>query len=394
MRNSYIANTIIGLIAAAGLASCKGEAPERANRELVVDSSITALTKAVNTQVVSGIPAIMPESGARIFTAKVSGTTAYDTRRKTGIASKVSGRIERLLIRYNYQPVKRGELIMEIYSPDLAAAQRELLMIAASKDAAMLEKAKQRLLLLGMPASGIAGVLRTGEVLYRIPVFSNSNGYILENNSTAPQGPSVPMPAALPAADDGMGMDGSAAPAANSPAPAASPVLLREGQYVNAGQTMFTVYEAGGLVAEFSFAPALAAGIKKGQKLLFHPVDDRNNMQAGLIGLVEPVFQRDRNFVLVRVYIKDSGLKPGQLLTAYLPVVFPDGYWVPKEAVWRLGNRAVVFRKEGDVYTPADVTVGAELADKVQIITAIRNWQVAANAAYLVDSESFIKIKP
>ncbi len=44
----------------------------------------------------------------------------------------------------------------------------------------MLQKAKQRLLLLGMQDAQIKNLLNTGEILYRIPVYSNASGYILE----------------------------------------------------------------------------------------------------------------------------------------------------------------------------------------------------------------------
>lgn len=383
MRNSYIAS----VIAVSGLFACKNATLVK---ELVVDSSIAISAQPVNRQVISNIATVAPEGGMRIFTVKVNGVVNYDIRRQTSIASRVSGRIERLFIKYNYQPVKRGQLIMEIYSPDLAAAQRELLLIAASKDAGMLEKAEQRLLLLGIPKSQINEVLRTGKIQYRIPVFSNGNGYILERSAA---NAAQPAPTALPVASDGMNMSGGAPPPPQTAA-APEPVLLREGQYVNAGQTIFTVYESGDLVAEFSFAPALAAKIKNGQRLLFHPVNDRNRMEAGAIGLVEPVFQRGQNFTLARVYINNNDLKAGQLLTAYLPVVFQDGWWIPREALWRLGNQSVVFRKEGSVYKPVVVATGAEMEGRIQIMTDIHNWEIAASAAYMVDSESFIQLNP
>ena len=97
--------------------------------ETAIDSSLKHLLKPVNEQVVSNISVIKPDEGTKIFSMQVQGIITYDTREQTSISSRVSGRIERLLIKYNYQPVKKGQLIMEIYSPDLAAAQRELLFI-------------------------------------------------------------------------------------------------------------------------------------------------------------------------------------------------------------------------------------------------------------------------
>ncbi|MBO9729582.1 MAG: efflux RND transporter periplasmic adaptor subunit [Chitinophaga sp.] len=390
MRNNYIVKILLLL----GLAAChpKAEHPAHADahREPAMDSNVASLTLPVNTRVVASIPAIRPESGTRIYASTVNGIVTYDTRNQTSVASRVAGRIERLLIKYNYQPVRKGQLIMEVYSPDLAAAQRELLYVARS-GTEMLTAAKQRLQLLGMQPAQIEQVLKTGNILYRVPVYSNSDGYILEKSAAGPA------PAATPAAapaGDGMGAMSGGSTAASTPTPAAvasTPILLREGQYVSAGQSLFTIYQAQTLVAELAFPSQLAASIKTGQKILFFPNSDENAMQAGTIGLIEPVFKDGVNFTRARVYLKDHGLPVGQLLTANVPIVYTFGWWLPKKAVWRLGNRAVVFRQTKDAYVPVLIETGIVTTDMIQVTTNISDWLVASNAYYLVDSESFIK---
>ena len=66
-----------------------------------IDSSLASIIKPVDQQVIANISTIIPESGMRIFSEEVQGTITYDTRNQTSIASRVSGRIERLLIKYN-----------------------------------------------------------------------------------------------------------------------------------------------------------------------------------------------------------------------------------------------------------------------------------------------------
>lgn len=402
MRNNYIVKILsLALLVLTGLTACKSKpdkppaahAQPEGHQEMAMDSSIITLTRAVNTQVVSEIPAITATTGMRIVNMEVNGVVTYDTRRETSIASKVGGRIERLLIRYNYQPVQKGQLIMEIYSPDLAAAQRELLMVARD-NADMLQRAKQRLSLLGMQQSHITQVLQTGKVLYRIPVYSNSQGYILEKGATA-TAPAIPASSSATAGGDGMSsMGGSSSSSAVTSAPAApanSPVMLREGQYVSAGQSLFTIYQASELVAEFSFPPQLANKVKPAQQLLFYPTHNRNEMRPGTIGLIEPVFKNGQNFMTARVYLRNDDLQVGQLLTGQLPIVLTTGWWLPKQAVWRSGNKSIVFKKEKEVYLPIAVNTGTEADGMVQVTTDLSNWQVAANASYLVDSESFIR---
>ena len=371
--------------------------PKAANKELHVDSSIVSLAKPVNAQVISTIPLISPESGTRIFSVEVKGTITYDTRNQTSIASRVSGRIEKLYIKYNYQPVRPGQLIMEIYSPDLAAAQRELIFIARTgDDDNMLAKAKQRLLLLGMQPAQIAQVLKTGKVLYRVPVYSSVGGYILErqvagiseNRSAVSSGKTT-------AGDNGMqNMGGGQATTSldvSTPVISSTPVLLREGQYVNAGQSLFTIYRTGSLVAEFAFKPEIAAQIKRGQKLIFRTSSTTDEIFTGTIGLIQPIVRNGENFTLARVYISNTDLLPGQLVTANIPIIYKAGWWLPKKAVWQSGNKSIVFKKQDDVLIPMEVETKIEAEGMVLVTTSIGGWQVAENAAFLVDSESFIK---
>lgn len=263
----------------------------------------------------------------------------------------------------------------------------------------MLAGAKQRLLLLGMSSAQIEQVIKTGKIWYRVPVFSHADGYILEQSPVATNPANSSSPTMAPSEGGGGGMDemgaaGSANSSNNSlPLTTSTPVLIREGQYVNAGQTIFTIYQATNMVAEFALSAGLSPQLKKGQKLLFFPSGSKSTMQVANIGLIEPVFRGGQNFVIARVYLGKNNFQAGQLLTGIIPILYTNGYWLPKEALWRLGNKSIVFKKDNGMYRPVNVQAGAESDDFIQINTDISDWQVASNAAYLVDSESFIKAK-
>lgn len=407
MRKNYIVKpgtnkrVIMGLAAISmlWLSACKEKKKFDAHHDpatVNVDSNLSHLLKPSNEQVVSPLPVIKAEYGSKIFTEEVQGMINYDTRNQHNISSKTGGRIERLWIKYNYQPVKKGQLIMEIYSPDLAAAQQELLFIyRTGNDPVMLDKGKQRLMLLGMTPAGISALLKRGTPSYRIPVYSNVSGFILEKSVAA----AVASPAAssaAPAGGDGMGsMSGDAAAAATPTSPAApvnSPVLLREGQYVGAGASLFTVYSSDQLVAEFSLKAALAAHLSVGSKFVFYKTSDKSESQTARIGLIQPTFKNGENFTIARAYLNNPRIKVGQLVTARIPLQLPASWWLPEEAVISVGNKKVVFKKEGNVFIPKVVDAGISIAGKVQIKEDISSWNISKNAAYLVDSESFIKM--
>lgn len=364
------------------------------NKEMVADSSITLLTRPVNEQVIASVPIIKAEPGPQQFTFEVNGVVTYDTRNKVTLSGRVSGRIEKLMIKYNFQPVRKGQLIMEVYSPDLAAAQREILYIAATSPD-MLSRSKERLLLLGMQPVQINQVLSSGKILYHIPVYSTADGYILEQSSVTSSAGNLPT-ATVSATNTIMSSmqleNNTGLGVASNPAiQTTSPLLLRQGAYINAGQPLFTIYQSKSLVAEFAFTPAMAASIKTGQKLLFFPAGDKEGSQSGSIGLIEPVQRNGENFTLARVYFRNTRLRPGQLITANIPVSFTKGWWLPQKAVRSLGNTSVVFKKKDVVFIPVTVATGVVTNGMVQVLTDIGDWELASNAAYLVDSESFIK---
>jgi Cu(I)/Ag(I) efflux system membrane fusion protein len=379
------------------LSSCSGKRENKHDDPgtVNIDSNLAHLLKPSNEQVVSTLPLIKAEYGTKIFTEEAQGMVSYDTRNEKSIASRVSGRIERLLVKYSYQPVKKGQLIMEVYSPDLAAAQQELLFLKQSEtNTSLLNSAKQRLMLLGMSASTINQVLKTGRVNYRIPVYSNADGYILEKSAPAPVTASVAEPSLGSDGMSGMGA-GGASGSSTVPvpvAPASSPIMLREGQYVSAGQSLFIIYNSDRLVAEFSLKPALAALLKKGHRFMFYKTSEKGSMETGSIGLIQPVFKDGENFTIARVYLHKPNFRVGELLTAKIPVLLPKSWWLPEAAVVSLGNKSIVFKKEGNVFVPKEVDAGFHIAGMVQVKTNVSDWALSKNAAYLVDSESFIKI--
>lgn len=400
MKKNYIVRPWVYGFAAILLviSSCNSKKANTTHNDpgaLTIDSNLSHLLKPSNEQVVSTLPVIKAEYGSKIFTEEVQGIINYDNRNQNSIASRVSGRIDSLLIKYNYQPVRKGQLIMQVYSPDLAAAQQELLFLQkAETDQQLIAKAKQRLLLLGMNITTINQVLKTGKVNYLIPVYSPTDGYILEKSAAAS---SIAAPTATPSAGGGDGMSGmeggsaAASPATSSSAPVNSPVLLREGQYVNAGQSLFTIYNAHNLIAEFSFKPALAALVKKGDKFAFYKTADKSTIETASIGLIQPVFKDGENFTIARTYLGPSHFKVGELLTARIPVLLKASWWLPEAAVLSLGNKTVIFKKEGNVVLPKTIEIGLTIAGMTQVKTDISNWEVSKNAAYLIDSESFIK---
>jgi Cu(I)/Ag(I) efflux system membrane fusion protein len=398
MKRNFIVKLGFAVLAF-GLTSCN----QRQNAEVhqhtleaahKPDTSLNYLLQAVNEKVIARIPVIKAEKGSQLYTATLSGRMNYDSRMQTQIASRTGGRIERLYIKYNYQPVKKGQLIMEVFSPELAAAQRELIFLSrkGNNQDGLFDAAKQKLFLLGMNDAQIYKLLQYQQVNYRIPVYSPVSGYIFERSAESPS--AVPPVADLSSGnmDDMSGVTVSV-PGGNRPVAMNSPVLLREGQYIAAGQSLFAVYKNESLVAEFALRPGIASQIREGAKILVQSLNHKDTLYHGAIGLIQPVFSAGENFGLARVYFKGKGLKAGELVSAKIPLMIDDSFWLPQSAIQQLGNQSVVYKKEGRVFKPVPVKTGYSATGKIQVLDDIANWEIASNAAYLVDSESFINVK-
>lgn len=407
MKNNYIASLSVLLLTGFSLTACRsGSQPPTVTEEKSAhaeyakkDTSLNYLLQPVNAQVIAAIPVINGKRASAIYIREIPGRVNYDTRSQVSLSSRVAGRIEKLYIKYNYQPVKKGQLILELYSPDLAAAQRELLLIKSSgSDDQLMQAAKQRLELLGMGTAQIQQVLKSGQISYRIPVYSNATGYILEKDAAVSPLQSPVTGSSGSAGDmDGMNSGSGEVSPGNSGKTEASttgtPVLLREGQYVAAGQGIFNIYKTGNLVAEFALTPKDAAQLDKNSKVIIQTVPATTSGISGKIGLIQPVFNTGENFTLVRVYLQGSGLQAGELLTGHLPFLTSKAFWLPHKAVLSLGNQSVIFKKEGKVLIPESVKTGVSQNGLIQILDDITDWEIAENAHYLIDSESFIKIQ-
>jgi len=58
-----------------------------------------------------------------------------------------------------------------------------------------------------------------------------------------------------------------------------------------------------------------------------------------------------------------------------------------------LGSRAVIFKKENKVYVPKEITAGISAGGQMQVMENIGDWNIASNASYLIDNESFVKVQ-
>lgn len=365
-----------------------------------IDSSLENLVKPSNEIVLSSVRTVRPVAGNRTQSIQVQGIINYDSNKWNTVSSRVGGRIERLYVKYNYQYVNKGQKLMDIYSPELANAQQELLYLKNSGDKNLLEAAKNKLRLLGASNQQISNVLKTRKVDYTFSVYSPYAGYATEQRNSRVDGSSYGSGTVI--SEEGSGGSMSSMGGTAEPSPSTVPSVevntnlqLREGQYVSAGQRLFDLINASSVWAEFFAGAEQLKYLKRGTPVQITSVDNESLKSFATINLVQPYYTEGNTFSLLRARIanQDKKWKVGQLVTVKTDADSKFGNWLPRTSVLSLGSKYVVFVKKGAAFFPAYVSVNERRGEWVDIGDSLnKNTEVAINAWFMVDSESFIQV--
>ena len=197
------------------------------------------------------------------------------------------------------------------------------------------------------------------------------------------------------------GSASSSAAGANAPAsvPAVAsntPLQLREGQYVSVGQRLFNVVNSNSVWAEFYVHPAQLDKFKKGTMVQVQSVDVKSKSARVPVSLVQPYYNQGSNYSLVRATLPNSDQlwKVGELISVSSENTRITGTWLPRAAVVQVGTKHVSFIKRNGNFVPVYVRVTSIAGDWIDIGNSIHpDQEVAANAWFLVDSESFIQVQ-
>jgi membrane fusion protein, copper/silver efflux system len=331
-------------------------------KEVKITTELNYLLKPANAAITSSIKIVLPVAKVLDLEVKANGVITYDTRRSTSIPVRFGGRIEKLLIKYNFQPVSKGQKILEIYSPELRNAQRDLLYLLKTdkENKELINGAKQKLQLLGISDSQLAELLSTGKESNSFSVYSPVDGYVVEEVASQ----------------------------------LTNELATREGMYVNAGQSIFRVVNTDQVWAEFDVYQRDAASIKAN-----HPVrltfDNATEEMEAKVNFIQPFFKSGESFVKVRCYLSNPGNKfsIGQLVTVSFSTPSGNSLWIPRSARLDLGAREIAFIKRRGVFRPRAIVTAQQSRDWIEIVSGLESTDsVAYNAQFMVDSESFIKV--
>jgi Cu(I)/Ag(I) efflux system membrane fusion protein len=285
----------------------------------------------------------------------------------------VSGRIERLYVRYRYQHVHKGDRILDIYSPELQTGEQEYLYLLKNDpgNGVLINAARQKLLLLGVGERQLDEIAKTGMPLPLLTVYSGYTGHI-HDAGTMPDG------------DKGMGATATTAE-----------LPVKEGMYIEKGQPIFQVFNMDRSWAVLNLFPGQEGLVRRGDPVEIVPETAPDKAFTGRVDLVEPLYRQGVRSTTVRVYF-DNGMREIPIGSAVKATIRPAslaGNWLSRDAVLSLGTRQVVFLRTDGGFRAHAVTTGMTDGQRMQILSGLNAGDsVAVNAQFLVDSEDFIKV--
>jgi len=340
--------------------------------------SLNTVLQPVNSSVISSIQAITPVQKEVPTAIAAMGYLDFDTRMFNNIASRFSGRIEQLYIKYAFEEIHRGQRIFDIYSPDMVTAQQDLIFISknSAQETGLINAARQKLLLLGMSDEQVNQVIKTGKPYYSLPVYSPYDGHV--HNMPHSQ------------------MDGASNEPSSTEFTDNLPLAVKEGMYVEKGQTLFNVVNPHMLWAVIKVEQSALASLKLNQPVKIMLTDVPGKVLYGKVDFMEPSLRDGDKTASIRVYLDnmDHALKVNSLVKAEIQTGKTNGLWIPRTALIDLGRTQIVWLKNGALFRAQRVIAGITNSDEVQITKGLSAADsVAANAQYLTDSESFIKTK-
>ncbi|GIU27819.1 RND transporter MFP subunit [Shewanella colwelliana] len=290
---------------------------------------------------------------------KTIGTVEYNQNAIGHAHTRVNGWIESLMVHNIGQQVKKGQLLYELYSPELINAQddymqaKDYLKQDKVRGESLLRNARLRLELLGVTSATIKQLERTGETIYRVPFYAEQDGFV-------------------------------------------SQLSVRHGMYVQPGDTLFEIVDLSSVWVIADVFENEQSWLETGR-----PVEVTSAAQglfdlASSIDYIYPELDPVSRAMRVRIKLEnaDKLLKPGTLVDVKLFGGPKRGVLtVPTEALILTGREnRVVVQRDDNRFTSVTVKVGMIAQGKAEIIEGLQAGdKVIVSGQFLLDSEASIQ---
>ena len=287
---------------------------------------------------------------------QVPAVVGWDADGLTDVTVRASGWVEHVTGAPG-EAVRAGQILFTLFSPELVAAQDDLLRTTTqARDGVALAAARRdatrlRLNRLGLANVEIDAIISGGHSVEKVPVRAPHGGVVLDRT-------------------------------------------VVEGAMVSPGQTLYRLGDLSMVWVEGAVPEDLLSALSPGQSVTVTAAGHEGPF-SGTVERVLPELDATTRTARVRVTVRnaDGKLRPGQWATVKVDVDGGDHLAVPESAVLFTGPRRVVFVDTGgDLLMPRDVVTGMKSDGYVQILDGLSAGdQVVRAGNFLVAADSRLK---
>jgi len=292
------------------------------------------------------------------------GKIEYDEKRLASVSARVAGRIDKLFVDFTGATVKKGQPLIELYSPDLVTSQQEYLLALNTLEQvqqsprkeviegakAMIEAAQRRLQLWGISEEQIARLEDERRPKIHMTILSPISGTVIEKKAL-------------------------------------------EGKYVTVGEPLYSIAELANVWMLAEVYEYEMAWLRLGQEVEITTPSYPERPFRGKVSFIYPSLEEKTRTIKVRADIPnpDGRLKPGMFVNARLvsPMAKPV-LAIPTSAILDAGIRKLAWvEQEHGRYERREVKVGPEVSGYYPVLAGLSAGdKVVTSANFLIDSQA------
>lgn len=292
---------------------------------------------------------------------KLSGKIVENEEANAVQVSYFSGRIERLNVSFTGEEVRKGQLLATIYSPELYAAQQELITAASLKESqpALYKAVRNKLKLWKLTESQINQIETSGKVKENFPVYATVSGTVTEK-------------------------------------------LVEQGDYIKQGQPLLKIANLNTVWANFDVYENQIDLFKKGQEISISTNAYANKEFKAKVDFIDPILDMRTRTVKLRAVLnnKDNAFKPGMFVEGKIKGITSSKEQVltiPSSAILWTGERSVIYLKTNanePVFEMREITLGNKIGDNYEVLDGLNNGnEIVTNGTFTVDAAAQLQGK-
>ncbi|MDA3911275.1 MAG: efflux RND transporter periplasmic adaptor subunit [Bacteroidales bacterium] len=294
---------------------------------------------------------------------RLNGKVQADERLVYSQSLHIPGRIEKLLVNFTGEYVRKGQTIAQVYSPELITAQEELLEARKISETQpqLFAAAKEKLKNWKLSDKQIEEILISGEIQEEFPVQADVSGYLTEK-------------------------------------------MVKPGDYIREGEAIYEITDLSKVWVLFDVYESDIVWVKRDDKLRFSVASQPGENYEGKISYIDPVIDPKTRVAKARLEYKNpnGNLKPEMFVSGVVEAKLsgkPNSLVVPKTAVMWTGKRSVVYIKttseQSVTFIMREITLGPALGDSYVVEQGLQEGEeIAVNGTFSIDAAAQLAGKP